>query len=148
MRAVIQRVAAARVTVAGRLVGAIGRGVLVLLGVADDDALEDANWVLDKIVGLRIFENENGKFDQSLRDVQGELLAVSQFTLLAETGKGRRPSFTHAAPPEQAIPLYEHFVARARAEGMTVATGEFGAHMQVELVNDGPVTIILDSRQR
>jgi D-aminoacyl-tRNA deacylase len=148
VRAVVQRVAAARVTVDGRQVGAIGRGALVLLGIAQDDTEEDADWLLDKLLGLRIFENAIGKFDNSLRDVHGELLTVSQFTLLADTTKGRRPSFTGAARPEQAIPLYEHFVARARAQGMTVATGEFGAHMQVELVNDGPVTIILDSKQR
>jgi D-aminoacyl-tRNA deacylase len=148
VRAVIQRVAAARVTVGERLVGAIGRGALVLLGIAQDDSEDDADWLLDKLLGLRIFENASGKFDNSLRDVRGELLTVSQFTLLADTTKGRRPSFSGAARPEQAIPLYEHFVTRARAQGVTVATGEFGAHMQVELINDGPVTIILDSKQR
>ena len=148
MRAVVQRVSAARVKVGERLVGAIRRGLLVLVGIATDDSLAEADWLLDKLVDLRIFENEVGKFDKSLRDVHGELLLVSQFTLLADTSKGRRPSFTAAARPEQAIPLYEHLLARARNHGITVASGAFGAHMQVELTNDGPVTILLDSRKR
>lgn len=148
MRAVIQRVATARVTVAERVVGAIGRGVLVLLGIAGDDAESDADWLLDKILDLRIFENEEGRFDASLRQIRGELLVVSQFTLLADTRKGRRPSFTDAARPEHAVPLYERFVMRARSQGVPVATGEFGARMAVELVNEGPVTILLDSRDR
>jgi D-tyrosyl-tRNA(Tyr) deacylase len=148
VRAVVQRVSAARVTVGGRLVGAVGRGLLVLLGIAADDTESEGEWLLDKLLDLRIFENEGGKFDKSLRDVQGELLLVSQFTLLADTRKGRRPSFTAAARPEHAIPLYEHVVQRARAHGITVATGEFGARMAVELVNDGPVTIVLDSKER
>jgi len=148
MRAVVQRVSSAHVTVDGRVVGQIGAGLVVLLGVAGDDAPDDADWLLGKLLDLRIFENQVGKFDQSLRDRHGELLVVSQFTLLADTRKGRRPSFSDAARPDIAIPLYEHFVAAARAEGFRVATGEFGARMQVALVNDGPVTIILDSRQR
>lgn len=148
MRAVVQRVASARVTAAGECLGAIGRGLLVLLGIARADATADADWLVDKLVDLRLFENDAGKFDRALRDVGGALLVVSQFTLLADTRKGRRPSFTDAARPEQAIPLYEHFVARARAHGLTVATGAFGAHMQVELVNDGPVTVLLDTQQR
>ena len=148
MRAVLQRVSTARVTVDGRRIGAIGKGLLVLLGIAAADQESDADWLLDKLVDLRIFENEDGKFDRSLRDVNGELLVVSQFTLLADTRKGRRPSFSAAAPPEQAVPLYQHLVARARAQGLTVATGEFGARMQVELVNDGPVTVVLDSKER
>jgi D-tyrosyl-tRNA(Tyr) deacylase len=148
MRGVIQRVSAARVTVDGRVVGAIGRGLLLLLGIAAADAEADADWLVDKLVDLRIFENETGRFDRSLRELRGELLVVSQFTLLADTRKGRRPSFTNAASPEHAVPLYERVVARARAQGLTVATGAFGAHMHVELVNDGPVTIILDSRDR
>jgi D-tyrosyl-tRNA(Tyr) deacylase len=148
MRAVVQRVSNARVTVGQREVGAIGQGVLVLLGIAADDREAEAEWLLDKLLDLRIFDNDAGKCDRSLRDLHGELLVVSQFTLLADTHKGRRPSFTSAAPPAQAIPLYERFVARARAQGVTVATGEFGAHMRVELVNDGPVTILLDSKAR
>jgi D-tyrosyl-tRNA(Tyr) deacylase len=148
MRAVIQRVARAHVTVDDRVVGAIGRGLLVFLGIAADDTAADTQWLLDKLLDLRIFENEDGKFDRSVRDVNGELLVVSQFTLYADTHKGRRPSFTEAARPEHAVPLYERFVAAARTRGTRVATGEFGAHMQVELVNDGPVTITLDSRNR
>jgi D-tyrosyl-tRNA(Tyr) deacylase len=148
MRAVLQRVSRARVTVGDRTVGAIGPGMLVLLGIAADDTQSVADWLLDKVLDLRIFENENGKFDRSLRGLHRDLLVVSQFTLLADTGKGRRPSFSEAARPEHAIPLYEYFVARARAQGLTVATGEFGARMQVELVNDGPVTILLDSLER
>jgi D-tyrosyl-tRNA(Tyr) deacylase len=148
MRAVLQRVSRARVTVGDRTVGAIGPGMVVLLGIAATDTQSAADWLLDKVLDLRIFENENGKFDRSLRDLHWDLLVVSQFTLLADTGKGRRPSFTDAARPERAIPLYEYFVAQARAQGVTVATGEFGARMQVELVNDGPVTILLDSLER
>ena len=148
MRAVVQRVSRGRVTVDHRVAGAIGPGLLVLLGIAADDGEGEADWLTDKLLDLRIFENEHGKFDRSLREVQGELLVVSQFTLLADTRKGRRPSFSAAAPPEHAVPLYEHVIARARAHGLTVATGEFGARMQVELVNDGPVTVILDSRER
>lgn len=148
VRAVLQRVSTARVTVDGQQIGAIGTGLLVLLGIATTDREADADWLLDKLIDLRIFENEGGKFDRSLVDINGELLVVSQFTLFADTRKGRRPSFTDAARPEQAIPLYERFVARARARGLGVQAGEFGAHMQVELVNDGPVTIILDTQER
>lgn len=147
MRAVIQRVAAARVTVGDRLVGTIGSGLLVFLGIAASDTTAQADWLLDKLLGLRIFEGDDGKFDRSLRDVRGELMVVSQFTLLADTRKGRRPSFLDAARPESAIPLYNHLVARARSQGVTVATGEFGAHMRVELLNDGPVTIVLDTEE-
>ena len=148
MRAVVQRVSTARVTVGDRTVGAIGPGLLVLLGIAITDTPADAQWLLDKLLDLRIFENERGHFDRSLRDTKGELLVVSQFTLLADTRKGRRPSFIRAARPEQAIPLYEGFVNVARTQGFTVATGEFGASMNVELVNSGPVTIVLDSVER
>ena len=148
MRAVVQRVSAARVTVGERLVGAIRRGLLVLVGIATNDTTTEADWLLDKLLDLRVFENELGKFDKSLRDIHGELLLVSQFTLLADTRKGRRPSFSDAARPDQAVPLYEHLVQRARDQGITVASGEFGAHMQVELTNDGPVTILLDSTDR
>ncbi len=145
MRAVIQRVSAARVTVGEHLQGAIGPGLLVLLGIAAGDTEKEADWLLDKLVELRIFEDETGKFNRSLRESGGELLMVSQFTLLADTSKGRRPSFAAAARPEHARALYEHVVRRARDQGFTVATGQFGARMKVELVNDGPVTVILDS---
>jgi D-tyrosyl-tRNA(Tyr) deacylase len=148
MRAVIQRVSRAHVIVDHRLAGAIAEGLLVLLGIARDDGEADADWLLDKVLDLRIFENEGGRLDRSLRSLGRELLVVSQFTLLADTCKGRRPSFAAAARPDQAVPLYEYFLARARAQGLRVATGEFGARMQVELVNDGPVTIILDSTDR
>jgi len=148
VRAVVQRVSAARVSVDDRLVGAIRQGLLVLVGIATDDTTAEVDWLLDKIVNLRIFENELGKFDKSLTDIHGELFLVSQFTLLADTSKGRRPSFSDAARPEQAVPLYEHLLQRAREHGITTASGEFGAHMQVELTNDGPVTILLDSKDR
>ncbi len=148
MRAVLQRVSRARVTVGDRTVGAIGPGLLILLGIAADDTRSAADWLLDKLLDLRIFENDNGKFDRSLRDLHRDLLVVSQFTLLGDTRKGRRPSFSAAARSEHAIPLYEYFVAQARTQGVTVATGEFGARMQVELVNDGPVTMVLDSTER
>jgi D-aminoacyl-tRNA deacylase len=148
VRAVVQRVSAARVSVGQQVVGAIRRGLLVLVGIAADDTPAEADWLLDKLLDLRIFENELGKFDKSLRDIDGELLLVSQFTLLADTRKGRRPSFNDAARPEHAVPLYTHLVQRARAQGITVASGEFGAHMQVELTNDGPVTIVLDTKDR
>jgi D-tyrosyl-tRNA(Tyr) deacylase len=136
------------VTVDERPVSSIGAGLLVLLGIASEDTTVEADWLLDKVLDLRIFENDLGKFDRSLRDVGGELMVVSQFTLLADTRKGRRPSFTDAAAPAAAIPLYEHVVARAAAQGIRAAIGEFGAHMAVELVNDGPVTIVLDSAAR
>jgi D-tyrosyl-tRNA(Tyr) deacylase len=148
VRAVIQRVSAARVTVGDDLVGAIGPGLLVLLGIANSDTELEADWLLDKLLDLRIFEDEGGRFNRSLQDLNGELLVVSQFTLLADTRKGRRPSFTAAARPEQAVPLYEHMIRRAHGRGVTVATGRFGARMRVELVNEGPVTIILDSNDR
>jgi len=148
VRAVVQRVSAARVTVGERTAGSIRRGLLALVGIATCDTTAEADWVIDKLLDLRIFENEVGKFDKSLRDIRGELLLVSQFTLLADTRKGRRPSFTDAARPQQAMPLYEHMIQRARTQGVTVASGEFGAHMQVELLNDGPVTIVLDTADR
>jgi len=148
VRAVIQRVSVARVTVGDEVAGAIGRGVLVLVGIADGDTETEANWLVDKLLDLRIFEDDKGKLNRSLRDLNGELMLVSQFTLLADARKGRRPSFAAAARPEQAVPLYEHMVRRARDRGVTVATGRFGARMRVELVNEGPVTIILDSKDR
>src|ERR1043166_6522141 len=148
MRAVIQRGATAGVTVGDTTVSAIGPGLLGLIGIGNADTEEAADWLIDKLLDLLIVENEHGKFDKSVRDVGGALLVVSQFTLLADTRKGRRPSFSAAARPEDAVLLYDHVVARARAQGVTVATGEFGARMQVALVNDGPVTIVLDSRER
>jgi len=143
MRAVVQRVSRARVVVAGNTVGAIGRGLCVLLGVAADDGSIDAERLAQKIARLRIFENEAGKFGLSLVDVGGDALVVSQFTLIAETSKGNRPSFAGAAPPEQAEPLYEAFCASLRTLGLGVETGLFGARMRVELINDGPVTLVL-----
>jgi D-tyrosyl-tRNA(Tyr) deacylase len=144
VRAVVQRVARASVRVDGRVVGNIGRGLLVLLGVAADDREPVADWMADKLLGLRIFENEAGKFDLSVTEIGGEVLVVSQFTLYADTRKGRRPSFAGAAAPEQAEPLYERVMQRM-ARGVPVQRGVFGAHMHVELVNDGPVTVIVDS---
>jgi D-aminoacyl-tRNA deacylase len=142
---VVQRVARAEVRVDGRVVGAIGRGVCVLLGVARDDADADAVRLAAKLAKLRVFPDEQGRFDRSVVDADGAVLAVSQFTLIADTAKGNRPSFTEAAPPEQAEPLYLRFCDELRALGVRVETGVFGAKMQVELVNDGPVTIILET---
>jgi D-tyrosyl-tRNA(Tyr) deacylase len=144
MRAVVQRVSAARVVVAGEVVGEIGAGLCILLGVGREDGEAEAKRLAGRVARLRIFENEDGRFDRSLLDVGGEALVVSQFTLIADTSKGNRPSFTAAAPPEQAEPLYEVFCAALRELGVGVATGRFGARMAVELVNDGPVTIVLD----
>lgn len=144
----IQRVTRARVMVADEEVGHIGKGLVALLGIAAEDAASDADWLLDKTLDLRIFQNSEGKFDRSLREIDGGLLVVSQFTLLADTRRGRRPSFTGAARPEHAKPLYEHFIGRARDGGIATASGRFGAAMQVELVNDGPVTILLNSGER
>jgi len=127
---------------------AIGAGYMVLLGVALDDDETDAERIVDKVVGLRVFDDEHGKMNLNIGQIGGQMLVVSQFTLLADTRKGRRPSFTDAAPPEQGKALYEYVVDRFRLIGITVETGEFGAHMQVELVNDGPVTIVLDTRDR
>ena len=144
MRAVVQRVSRARVVVRDETVGAIGPGLCVLLGVADDDADDDAERLAAKIAQLRIFENEDGKFDLSLLDVKGETLVVSQFTLIADTTKGNRPSFSHGAPPEHAERLYAVFCEALRGSDVRLETGVFGARMQLELVNDGPVTIVLD----
>ena len=145
MRAVVQRVAEARVSIAGEVVGEIGAGLCVLLGVATSDSEADADALCRKIVGLRVFEDEAGRFARSLDEVGGALLVVSQFTLYGDCRKGRRPSFSDAAPPERAEMLYARFVERARAEAVAVATGRFGARMKVALVNDGPVTLILDT---
>jgi D-tyrosyl-tRNA(Tyr) deacylase len=148
MRACVQRVSRASVTVEDEIVGKIGPGLLVLLGVAQGDNEKDARYLADKIVGLRIFEDDQGKMNRSLLEAGGGLLVVSQFTLLGDVRKGRRPSFIDAAPPEAANRLYEVFVAEAASLGVPVATGRFQAHMDVELVNDGPVTLLLDSRKK
>lgn len=148
MRAVLQRVHSARVLVDGEVVGTIDRGVLVYVGVAEGDTSAEAEWLADKIVGLRIFPSEARPIDRSLLDVGGAALVVSQFTLLADTRRGRRPSFTAAAPPEVAEPLVDAVVEALSARGIEVATGRFGAMMQVESTNDGPVTIVLDSADR
>ena len=145
MRAVVQRVSEASVAVGDDVVGAIGRGAAVLLGVASNDTGDDADRLAGKVARLRIFENEDGRLDGSLVDVDGEVLVISQFTLIADTRKGNRPSFTDAARPEEAEPLYERFCAALQDEGIAVAQGVFGARMDVALVNDGPVTIILDT---
>lgn len=147
MRAVVQRVSQAKVTVDGEATGEIRKGVLVLLGVATGDSESDAEYLVDKILHLRIFEDAEGKMNLSLVDIGGELLVVSQFTLYGDTRRGRRPSFINAAPPEKANELYEYFVTKARQRLAKVETGQFQAMMKVELVNDGPVTIMLDSEK-
>jgi D-tyrosyl-tRNA(Tyr) deacylase len=144
VRAVVQRVAEASVRVDGEVVGAVGRGLLVLVGVAGADDEAAAPRLAVRVARLRVFENEAGRFDRSVLDVGGAALVVSQFTLIANTAKGNRPSFTEAAPPELSRPLYERFCDALRAEGVPVETGVFGARMEVSLVNDGPVTIVLD----
>jgi D-tyrosyl-tRNA(Tyr) deacylase len=147
MRACVQRVSQASVTIDSHVVGDIGLGLLVLLGVAVDDRDEDARQLAGKVAGLRIFEDDEGKMNRSLAEVGGAMLVVSQFTLLGDCRKGRRPNFTAAAPPELAEKLYEVFVAHVRGEGIPVATGRFRQFMQVALVNDGPVTLLLDTRR-
>jgi D-aminoacyl-tRNA deacylase len=144
VKAVVQRVAEARVVVGSAVTGEIGAGLCVLLGVARDDDEATAKRLAEKVARLRIFENEEGKFDQSVLDAGGEALVVSQFTLIADTAKGNRPSFSDAAPPEEAEPLYEAFCSALRELGVSVETGSFGARMRVALINDGPVTIVLD----
>ena len=145
MRAVVQRVAGARGEVEGQIVGEIGRGLLVLLGVAKGDTEREAEWMAQKIAGLRLFEDADGKMNLGLEEVGGAVLMVSQFTLLGDCRKGRRPSFTEAAPPEEADRLYQLVVGKMRATGVRVETGVFQAHMQVHLTNDGPVTLLLDT---
>jgi D-tyrosyl-tRNA(Tyr) deacylase len=147
MRAVVQRVSRARVLIGEWTSGEIGRGLLVLLGVGHGDTEQDANYVAEKISGLRIFEDEDGKMNRSVRDIGGSVLAVSQFTLYGDVRRGKRPSFDDAAPPESARRLYDFFVERVRATGLPCETGRFQQMMQVELVNEGPVTILLDSRK-
>ena len=148
MKALLQRVTRASVSVGGEIVGRIGRGLVIFVGVANGDTEKDAQYLAQKTVSLRIFSDEAGKFNLSALDIKGELLIVSQFTLLADTGKGRRPSFIEAAPPAQAEELFEQFVEQARASGLKVETGRFQQYMQVEIHNDGPVTILLDSREK
>lgn len=145
MRAVVQRVSRAQVTVQGEVTGRISRGVVVLLAVGKDDTESDADYLADKIIGLRIFEDDNGKMNVAISDIRGEVLAVSQFTLYGDVRRGKRPSFDAAAPPQRARELYEYFVERIRAAGLVCETGRFQETMQVELENDGPVTILLDS---
>lgn len=147
MRACVQRVSRAHVDVAGETVGAVERGLLVLLGVAPDDTQADVDYMVDKVAGLRIFEDAAGKMNLSLAEIGGAMLVVSQFTLYGDCRRGKRPSFTDAAPPEIAVPLYEAFVAGVRKLGLSVATGRFREHMAVSLVNDGPVTLLIESRR-
>ena len=144
MRVVLQRVSRARVTVAGRITGEIDRGLLLLAGFTEQDGDEALAWMAEKVSGLRIFADDEGKMNLSVEDVGGGVLVVSQFTLYGDTSRGRRPSFVQAAPPDVAIPLYERFVAMLRSRHPRVETGEFGAMMEVELVNDGPVTLVLE----
>ena len=148
MRAVVQRVSESSVTVENRVVGQIGKGVLVLLGVARGDEPKAADYLAEKISNLRIFEDDDGRMNRSLMDIQGEMLVVSQITLLGDCRKGRRPSFIQAAPPEIADRLYLHFVAAVRGKGVRVETGQFQAMMAVKLINDGPVTLVLESPVR
>ena len=145
MRAVVQRVSRAKVTVDGELVGEIGNGLVVLLGVAREDSESDADYLADKIVALRIFDDDEGRMNRSVADVGGAVLIVSQFTLYGDVRRGLRPSWSDAAPPQVAEPLYDRFVKRTKEQVPDVATGSFRKMMQVELVNDGPVTILLDS---
>lgn len=147
MRTVIQRVTSASVSIGGEVVGEIGKGVMLLLGITPEDTQQDADWLVGKVSRLRIFDDANGVMNLSLRDIEGEALVVSQFTLMASYRKGNRPSYIHAAPPAIAIPLYEYFVIQLQqALGRPVPTGRFGADMQVSLTNDGPVTIVMDSK--
>ena len=148
MKALLQRVTSAAVTVDSKITGQIGQGFLILLGVAGDDSEKDADYLADKVVNLRIFSDDNSKFNLSALQVRAGLLVISQFTLMADARKGRRPSFTLAAPPDMAETLYNYFVRRISETGLKVQTGIFGAHMLVSIVNDGPVTIMLDSKDK
>lgn len=147
MRGVVQRVKRASVSVDNKVIGEINKGILLLLGVEDTDEEKDLDYMCDKVPNLRIFEDENGKMNKSLTDENGGLLVISQFTLLGDARKGRRPSFIQAAVPDKAIPMYESFISKMKERGIMTECGEFGADMQVELVNDGPVTILLDSKK-
>ena len=149
MRAVIQRVSHASVTIGGNIKSAIDQGFLILVGICDDDTTDDIDWLVKKIVGLRVFDDENGVMNLSVMDIKGEILVVSQFTLMASYKKGNRPSWIRAARHEVSIPLYEAFCARlSDALGKSIGTGEFGADMKVELLNDGPVTICMDTKNK
>ena len=149
MRIVIQRVSHASVTIDGEVKSKIGKGYLVLLGVCEEDSQEDVDWLVKKVIGLRVFDDENGVMNRSIMDVGGEILVVSQFTLFASYKKGNRPSWLHAARHEISVPLYESFCDRlSEALGKKVGTGEFGAYMKVELLNDGPVTICMDTKNK
>jgi D-tyrosyl-tRNA(Tyr) deacylase len=148
MKALLQRVTGASVSIAGEEVGRIGQGLVVFVGVSAGDAEKDIDYLVQKTVNMRIFSDKAGRFNLSALDIGGELLLVSQFTLLADTRKGRRPSFTDAAPPDEADKLFDEFVRQARTTGLRVATGRFQEHMQVEIHNDGPVTIMLDSKEK
>jgi D-tyrosyl-tRNA(Tyr) deacylase len=148
MRVVLQRVSSASVSIEGKVVSKIGKGLLILLGVGKDDSSEDIEWLVKKISQLRIFSDEDGRMNLSIHDIEGEAIVVSQFTLYASTKKGNRPSYIRSAVPDMAIPLYEEFVGSLRQNVEHVGTGEFGANMQIELVNDGPVTIVMDSKNR
>ncbi len=149
MRTVIQRVTQASVTIGGQVKSSIGTGLLILLGIGKDDTEEDINWLVKKIIALRIFNDEMGVMNRSIMDVNGEILVVSQFTLMASYKKGNRPSWINAAPHEISIPLYNHFCdALSKTMGKPIATGEFGADMKVELLNDGPVTICMDTKNK
>jgi len=148
LKALLQRVTGASVSIEGEVVGRIGQGLVVFVGVAEGDTEKDVQYLVQKTAGLRIFADDEGKFNLSALDIGGEVLLVSQFTLMADTKKGRRPSFTGAAPPEQAEALFERFVGQARSTGLKVETGRFRQYMQVEIHNDGPVTIMLDSREK
>ena len=144
MRIVLQRVTHATVSIAGATVGRVGKGLVLLVGFTHADTLAEVHWMSDKIVDLRVFADDDGRMNRSIRDAGGELLVVSQFTLYGDASKGRRPSFVDAARPEAAVALYDAFVSSLRATGLGVATGEFGADMHLELANDGPVTLVLD----
>ncbi len=146
MRALVQRVSRGAVKVDDEIVGQIGHGLVILLGVSHDDGSEEVNFVADKCVNLRIFEDDAGKMNRSLLEVGGEALVISQFTLYGDCRKGRRPGFNDAALPEHAIPLYEEFIARVEKSGVKAATGIFGASMQVEIINEGPVTLLVESK--
>ncbi len=148
VRAVVQRVKSAHVQIGRDIIAQIDKGIVALVGVADGDTLEDANYIAEKIIALRIFEDEQGKMNKSLQDICGDLMIVSQFTLLGDARKGRRPSFTKAAPPEEAQPIYNYLIGLCRDKVKRVETGEFQAEMLVNILNDGPVTILLDSKKQ
>jgi D-tyrosyl-tRNA(Tyr) deacylase len=148
LRAVLQRVKESKVEVNEKIIGSIRSGLLILLGIEESDAMDDIDWLSNKILNMRIFNDENGLMNLSVLDIKGELLIVSQFTLHASTKKGNRPSFIKAAKPDMAIPLYEKFITKIKESNLKVETGEFGADMKVSLINDGPVTIIIDSKNK